>query len=201
MTYDDHRLDELLGDPALWAEPDPGLEAAVVAAVADAAAGRAPASRAPASRAPASRAGRRRRWLALGGVAVAAAAAVLVAVVVTSPEAGSPQVAASLEPTELAPQAYGEAELTRTDAGWRIELDAAGLPRLDDGRFYQAWLRHDAGELVSLGTFNEGGDVVLWAGVSPLEFPTLTVTEEAADGDPASSGRVVLHGPVSAGGS
>ena len=68
--------------------------------------------------------------------------------------------------------------------------------RLDGGRFYQGWLRSEDGQLVPIGTFNEGADVVLWAGVSPADFPTLTVTEEAADGDQASSGRRVLVGTI-----
>jgi hypothetical protein len=38
--------------------------------------------------------------------------------------------------------------------------------------------------------------VTLWAGVSPEDFPTFTVTEERADGDQASSGRVVLTGEL-----
>ena len=50
--------------------------------------------------------------------------------------------------------------------------------------------------LVSIGTFNEGADVVLWAGVPPSEFSTMTVTAEVADGDPASSGIRVLVGTV-----
>ena len=41
----------------------------------------------------------------------------------------------------LAPGAKGEATLTKTSSGWRIELDADGLPRLDGGRFYEAWLK------------------------------------------------------------
>ena len=41
-------------------------------------------------------------------------------------------------------------------SGWRIEFDATGLPRLEDGRYYQAWLRNTAGVLVPIGTFNEG---------------------------------------------
>ena len=52
----------------------------------------------------------------------------------------------------------------RPCSGWRIELDATGLPRLDNGRFYQAWLRNAAGVLVPIGTFNEGQNVTLWAG-------------------------------------
>jgi hypothetical protein len=95
-----------------------------------------------------------------------------------------------------APAVTGSAELERTDSGWRIDLDAPGLPRLDGGRFYQAWLRDEAGTLVPIGTFNEGDDVVLWAGVSPREFPTLTVTIEASDGDQASSGQRVLAGTL-----
>ena len=86
--------------------------------------------------------------------------------------------------------------LSQTDSGWRIELDAEGLPRLDDGRFYQAWLKNDDDVLVAIGTFNEPDDVVLWAGVSPKVFRTLTVTEEAADGDQASSGVRVLAGTI-----
>ena len=54
------------------------------------------------------------------------------------------------------PGAGGEATLTKTSSGWRIELDATGLPRLDGGRFYEAWLRNPAGVLVPIGTFNEG---------------------------------------------
>ena len=94
------------------------------------------------------------------------------------------------------PELTGEATLTKTTSGWRIELDATGLPRLDAGRFYEAWLRNAAGMLVPVGTFNEGQNVTLWAGVSPKEFTTLTVTRERADGDQASSGEKVLVGTV-----
>ena len=34
-------------------------------------------------------------------------------------------------------------------------------------QFYEAWLKDADGVLVPIGTFNEGVDVVLWAGVSP----------------------------------
>ena len=98
------------------------------------------------------------------------------------------------------PAPSGEATLTKTASGWRIELDATGLPRLDGGRFYEAWLRNAAGVLVPIGTFNEGRDVTLWAGVSPKDFTTLTVTREQADGEQASSGEKVLVGTVDTGG-
>ena len=71
---------------------------------------------------------------------------------------------------------------------------ASGLPRLDRGRFYEAWLRNGAGVLVPIGTFNEGKSVTLWAGVSPESFRTLTVTRELANGNQASSGEKVLVG-------
>jgi Anti-sigma-K factor rskA, C-terminal len=64
--------------------------------------------------------------------------------------------AAALAPTELVPDARGQAMLTKTSPGWRIELRATRLPRLADGRFYEAWLRNSAGVLVPGGTFNAG---------------------------------------------
>lgn len=96
----------------------------------------------------------------------------------------------------LAPGAKGEATLTKTGSGWRIELDATGLPRLARGRFYEVWLRNTAGVFVPIGTFNEGRNVRLSAGVSPKVFATLTVTREQADGDRTSSGENVLVGTV-----
>jgi hypothetical protein len=122
---------------------------------------------------------------------------VLVAILVgPGGDPASADLEAALAGTELAPTAEGQAVLTQTDAGWRIELDATGLPRLDDGRFYQAWLKAEDGEAVPIGTFNEPDEVVLWAGVSPREYPTLTVTQESAsDGTPAS-GELVLSGTV-----
>jgi anti-sigma-K factor RskA len=138
-----------------------------------------------------------RRFVPIGA---AAAAAVVVAVAVGLGVFGSStsgeRFHASLAATGLAPGVGGEATLTKTSSGWRIELDASGLPSLDNGRFYEAWLRNPAGVLVPLGTFNEGRKVTLWAGVSPKTFTTLTVTREEADGDQASSGRKVLVGRV-----
>jgi hypothetical protein len=179
----------------VWEAPAGELEDLVVAAVVAEAGTTAPDDVVPAPRG---------RWIpsrvALGAVA-AVVAAIFVAVVVIAPDdrGTAEPLAAALEGTELVPDAQGRATFTRTDSGWRIELDATGLPRLDDGRFYQAWLKDSDDLLVAIGTFNEGDDVVLWAGVSPLDYPTITVTEEAADGNPASSGRRVLVGPISDG--
>ena len=89
--------------------------------------------------------------------------------------------------------------MTKTTSGWRIELHATGLPRRQGRLFYQAWLRNRAGVLVPIGTFNESRKVTLWAGVSPKDFTTLTVTRERNDGEQGSSGEKVLVGTVSAG--
>jgi hypothetical protein len=140
------------------------------------------------------------RRLALAGVAAAAvAAAAIVAVVVVGSGSNGTRFQAALGSTPLAPRASGEATLTRTTSGWRIHLDATGLPRLAGERFYEAWLRSRAGVLVPIGTFNEARNVTLWAGVSPASYTVLTVTRERADGNQASSGEKVLAGPIRTG--
>jgi hypothetical protein len=140
------------------------------------------------------------RAFLVGAAATTAALAVAVGVAVFSSGTSAVRFHTALAATGLAPGATGSATLTKTTSGWRIELDATGLPRLDTGRFYEAWLRNAAGTLVPIGTFNEGRAVTLWAGVSPEDFTTLTVTRERADGDQASSGEKVLVGTVDTGG-
>jgi anti-sigma-K factor RskA len=142
--------------------------------------------------------GSRRRW-ARPGILVAAAAAV-VAVALTGVlllrDTGTPQrrFDVALSATELAPGASGDASMIKTDSGWEIHLQATGLPRLDNGEFYQAWLRNADGVLVPIGSFNEGTDVTLWSGASPATFSTFTITKEAADGKQDSSGQRVMSG-------
>jgi hypothetical protein len=137
------------------------------------------------------------RFVAIGAIATAAVAAAI-AIGIFASGSSSPRFRAALAATDLAPGATGQATLTKTSSGWRIKLDATGLPRLDAGRFYEAWLRNASGVLVPVGTFNEGRHVTLWAGVPPTAFTTLTVTREQADGNQASSGQKVLVGTVSA---
>jgi len=137
---------------------------------------------------------RRTGPLVLIGAAAAAVVAVALGSALFTASPSGDRFAADLVATELAPGAGGEATFTKTTSGWRIELDATGLPRLENGRFYQAWLRDPSGALVPVGTFNEARDVTLWAGVSPADFPTISVTRERNDGDQASSGERVLVG-------
>lgn len=133
------------------------------------------------------------------GAAATAAVALILALGVFDSGTSAERLYVALAATESAPGAEGDATLTKADSGWRIELDATGLPRLEGRRFYQAWLRNAAGVLVPIGTFNEGRDVTLWAGVSPKVFTTFSVTRELADGDQESSGDRVLVGTVGAG--
>lgn len=140
------------------------------------------------------------RRLVLIGASATAVLAVAIGVVVLRSGTSNERFHADLAATALLPGAQGGATLSKTSSGWRIELDATGLPRLADGRFYEAWMRNGVGVLVPVGTFNDGRDVTLWAGVSPRDFPTLTVTREQADGDQTSSGEKVLVGTVNTGG-
>jgi hypothetical protein len=135
-----------------------------------------------------------RRVLLAGAAAAAVVAAVAIGLIVFRSGTSAEQFRAALGSTPSAPGASGHATLTKTSSGWRIQLAASGLPRLDRGRFYEAWLRNSAGVLVPIGTFNDPRKVTLWAGVSPEEFRTLTVTREQANGDQASSGEKVLVG-------
>ena len=181
---------ELLADPAVWEEPDPALEDAIVVTVQTAAG--------PPPRTWATSTGRTVHWVRplLAGLAVAAA--IVAAVLIFNHHGRDRFGTAALAGTDLAPQAHGQATVYEDAAGFRIELKADGLPALDDGRFYQAWLRSDAGELVPVGTFSKGNGMVvtLWSGVSPAQFPTLSVTIEQPDGNQASSGKRVMAGEI-----
>ena len=138
---------------------------------------------------------RSRRLRAVLGAAAAVVALAVAGVLVGTRGGGDTGTDVALA-ADTIPGAAGTANFRQTDSGWRIELDATGLPRRDDGQFYEAWLRNEDGVLVSVGTFNEGTDVVLWAGVPPSQFSTMTVTAEEADGDPSSSGVRVLVGTI-----
>ena len=200
-------LRSLLADDTLWAVPSSGLEDAIVAAIAREAQEH-PVAAATTPAPPPTATGRCRSVTSLAShrarrirtYVTAAAAVVVLAVggvfVATRDRSSNDGTAVALEAEPLAPGASGTAHVKRLQSGWRILLDASGLPRLDDGQFYEAWLKDADGVLVSIGTFNEGVDVVLWAGVSPVRFSTLTVTKEVDDGNQDSSKQLVLSGTI-----
>jgi hypothetical protein len=193
-------LADLLADPSTWAEPSAGLEDMIVSAVADAEPDATTSVTALAASQNHEAAPRRRRILPAALVAAAAAIVILVVTVILTQGGTSPDYEARLTATGLAPGAHASADISRTDAGFRITLDARGLPHLQTGEYYQAWLKNAASTLVPVGTFSSSDDTVtLWSGVSPKDFPTITVTIESMDNDQASSGRRVLVGEVRAG--
>jgi hypothetical protein len=193
------KLRNALSDPAVWAEPQPDLQERIVGAIAsaheasDTAQDQAP-SGSTADRDNVVRLRPRQIRYAILGAAAAVLLAVGLAIGLTTQSSEPVEYAATLRGTELASGASGEVTMTQTDGGWRIHLEAEGLPRRDNGAYYEAWLKDDAGILVPIGTFNQPDDVTLWAGVPPSSFPTLTITRQIADGNQASSGQVVLEG-------
>jgi hypothetical protein len=187
-------LAEVLADPSTWVQPSPELEDAVVVAVSA-------APGATVTGTVSSIDNRRRSRVAPLVLAAAAVIAIVLAVgaIVLTRDSASPDFTADLAATELLPGAGASAEITPNAGGFRIVLDAHGLPPLAEGEFYQAWLKSPDGTVVPIGTFSSSDDqVTLWSAVSPEDFPTITVTIEATDNDQASSGRVVLKGEVEA---
>ncbi len=197
------RLRFLLDDPAIWAEPDPELEDRIVARI-GAAAAEEPAT---------PRRGRARRWGPIGSIGAVlrrhprlalsgmlAALVAILAVIVLLVFGGTPKqplrLTMAVTGTSLAPGAHGTAKLTRTEAAWRIELRATGVPRLDGARYYEAWLANAAGDVVPVGTFNDARKVTLSSGVAATEFRSLKVTLQHAGRNPAVSGPTVLMGTV-----
>jgi len=190
-----------LADPAVWAEPPAWLGESIAAAIgaqreADGVAGE------PVAAPP--QVARRRSGRVLRGWWLAAAAAVIaivatVVVVLLPDRDGSDGVAVAIGGTELAPGARAEAVVNELAAGVAIRLDIEGLAPAPTGSFYQGWVRSEAGELVSVGTFHlRAGDgaVTLWSGVEVADYPTLTVTLQREGEGTESSGDVVLRGSL-----
>lgn len=189
-------LRSLLADDAAWDEPPAGLEDKIMASL-DAE----PMEQVSPARVTDLDAARKRRALrtrfAAGAGAVAAmAAAFLIGTTVSSDSGGSgpsPDATFALVRTDLAPNVRGDVSVRSTPSGNEFDLDVRGLPRAPAGSYYQAWVRSPTKGLVPIGTFHTGNGVVrLWSGVDLREYPLLTVTLEAEDGNAASSGRRVL---------
>jgi len=189
------RLRDLLADPDSWVEPPVGLLTQITASIdreRAALAGPPPATiPGPGAGRDGRRRTRMRRTVQAGAAALLAAAAVVIAVVVTR---GPVTTDVALAGTRLAPGASATAKLHATPSGLAVELDVSGLPPSPPGYYYQAWMKGPHG-LVTIGTFHMRGGpgtVELWSAVTLASYPTITVTREPEDGNPASSGQVVL---------
>ncbi len=198
----------LLADEATWAEAPTDLVDDVLAQIRaerhdaeSAATPDRPIANDPSDVAPVVELHRRRRrssrWVALAAAGVVVIAGVFAFSQRTSDDKG---IVLELAGTELAADASAIAELVETPDGTVVLLDIEGLPPAGPEEYYEAWLRQSPEVGVSAGTFHfrgGGGDtIVLWSGVSPSDFPLVTVTIQDLDGGAMSSGRVVLRGSL-----
>ena len=117
--------------------------------------------------------GRHTRWSRPAMVAAAAAAVLLAVVSLNRPDTSQTTTEIALASTP------GTVKVEREPSGWRIDLNIE-LPRRADGRHYEAFLAGPPGR-VSVGTFNEGDDVTLWAGVPPSTFRDFVIVEQPGD--------------------
>ena len=197
----DAELAAMLTASATWAQPPAGLGDRISAAVRSEADLRGPEVSNGANSAAASSLDRRRRAWFRPALIGAAAAIVFIfgGIVVLSALSGVEETdsfSVELVSTGLIPDVGGDIAVTSFGSGLQIDLSAPGLPRRDDGAFYEAWVRTADGNLFPVGTFHDGDDVTLWAGVEldRIELFTITLETDAGPDDPAqgSSGEVVL---------
>lgn len=209
------RFGAALADTATWTEPDSSLADSVLARIAaerdgdptsdDQVVEPAPLGQMPPEESRRSVPVRRpsvrryphggRLWFA--AAAAAAVVAVGVGVVLARSDGSEPAEQIAIAGTELSPDASADAAVDDLAAGVAIRLEIMDLAPAPEGSFYQGWVKNEAGDLVTVGTFHmRGGDdvVTLWSGVSLDDYPLLTVTLQREGEGPESSGEVVLTG-------
>ena len=134
-----------------------------------------------------------------------AAAAVLIVAAVLGfgliRSVSGPSDGLALTATSAAPQAGGELRGEQVGDNLRVELEAWDLPEARGGEYYEMWYAREGGGRISCGTFQaqkKGHTTVsMSAPASSVAYPEVEVTLEPDDGDPGSSGNVVLKGSLS----
>lgn len=104
---------------------------------------------------------------------------------------------ATLSGSDLQPGSAGSgsAELVQRGDDWEVQIDAEGLPALDDGMYYEAWLLSAGGdEVQSLGTIDSTGTFQVPPGLAIDDYPLVDISIEPIDGDPGHSSESVLRG-------
>ncbi|MBA2534138.1 MAG: anti-sigma factor [Rubrobacter sp.] len=111
-----------------------------------------------------------------------------------------PSEGLALAATSAAPQAGGELRGEQVGDNLKVELEAWGLPEPRGGEYYEMWYAREDGGRISCGTFHaqpKGHTTVnMSAPASAVAYPEVEITLEPDDGDPGSSGRVVLKGSL-----
>ncbi len=144
---------------------------------------------------------RQRRTVAgaLAGIAAVLLAVVGVSWVVTREPAPAPVATFRMDPLDDRAPSPVSGSIVAADAGQAVDVDLDSLPPPPGGSFYELWLLDlDQGRLVSLGPVGPDGTFTVPIAVADGTWPTIDVSIEPADGDPAHSGDSVLRGPVTA---
>lgn len=100
--------------------------------------------------------------------------------------------------------ASGTATAHSTGHGWSIQLALHALPAVDQTAIYECWYVDPAQDSpahpfrVSAGTFVPAASgttsVQMWSAADPRKFPVMQISMRPSDGNPASTGTVVLTG-------
>lgn len=178
----------VLGESPIWEEPPEGVVEGLLATIAREGQPSEPDVAAPQPRRP---------WLMAAGAV--AAISLLVLGIASLSDQPTTETIVAMTGTDLAPAAGGVAALRPTPSGWYIRLDVSGLPAAPEGTYYEGWVWSDDNEGVSIGTFHlRSGDapVVLWSGVSVVEYPAISVTLQDEGAGAEASDRIMMTGRV-----
>ena len=102
-------------------------------------------------------------------------------------------------------RALAELQVTATGIGRVVDLATDVLPILPTGEFYEVWFvgaqdSPTTPDRISAGTFHPDPDgrsrVRFAAAVNPELYPVVEITSEQGDGNPLSSGRIVLRAVI-----
>lgn len=101
----------------------------------------------------------------------------------------------------VGPAGSGELRVVKTGIGRVVDLDTDALAILPTGEFYEIWFvasddTPESPNRISAGSFHPDLDgrshVTFAAAVDPTKFPTVEITAEPGDGNPAPSGPTVM---------